>query len=216
MTIREHRACRRHSEGCSSAPDHPDTLEQPGNLANAYHDSRPDGRGHRAVRGRRSGSADGRARPRPPRHAQQPQQPRLRLPTPGGRPRPSRCSRRRSSCREAKLGPDHPTRSPPATTSPMPRGRGPDGQGDRDRLKRCSGRGSKLGPDHLDTLAERNNLALAYHDAGRTAEAIPIHEETLKLRREARPRPPRHAHQPQQPRPGLPARRPHGRGDRDP
>jgi hypothetical protein len=30
-----------------------------------------------------------------------------------------------------------------------------------------------LGPDHPDTLASRNNLAVAYVDAGRTAEAIP-------------------------------------------
>jgi tetratricopeptide (TPR) repeat protein len=36
-----------------------------------------------------------------------------------------------------------------------------------------------LGPDHPDTLASRNNLALAYRDAGRAAEAIPLHERTL-------------------------------------
>ena len=57
---------------------------------------------------------------------------------------------------------------------------------------------SKLGPDHPDTLASRNNLATAYRAAGRTAEAIALHEATLKLS-EAKlgPRPPRHAHQPQ-------------------
>jgi tetratricopeptide (TPR) repeat protein len=36
-----------------------------------------------------------------------------------------------------------------------------------------------LGPDHPDTLASRNDLALAYRAAGRVAEAIPLHERTL-------------------------------------
>ena len=39
-----------------------------------------------------------------------------------------------------------------------------------------------LGPDHPDTLASRNNLALAYQAAGRTDEAIPLHEQTLAAR----------------------------------
>jgi serine/threonine protein kinase len=38
-----------------------------------------------------------------------------------------------------------------------------------------------LGPVHPDTLASRNNLALAYLDYGRTAEAITLNEATLKL-----------------------------------
>ena len=59
---------------------------------------------------------------------------------PAATPRPSRCTRRRSSCWEAKLGPDHP-----------------------------------------HTLASRNNLAAAYFAAGRYAEAIALHEATLKL-----------------------------------
>ena len=33
-----------------------------------------------------------------------------------------------------------------------------------------------LGLDHLDTLTTRNNLAVAYRDAGRAAEAIPLVE----------------------------------------
>jgi tetratricopeptide (TPR) repeat protein/tRNA A-37 threonylcarbamoyl transferase component Bud32 len=37
-----------------------------------------------------------------------------------------------------------------------------------------------LGPDHPDTLTSRNNLALAYLDAGRTAEAITLLEANLK------------------------------------
>ena len=36
-----------------------------------------------------------------------------------------------------------------------------------------------LGPDHPDTLASRDNLAIAYHDAGRTAEAITLCEQAL-------------------------------------
>ena len=36
-----------------------------------------------------------------------------------------------------------------------------------------------LGPDHPDTLTSRNNLATAYQAAGRAAEAIPLHEQTL-------------------------------------
>ena len=36
-----------------------------------------------------------------------------------------------------------------------------------------------LGPDHPDTLTSRNNLAIAYRDAGRAAEAIELHERTL-------------------------------------
>jgi eukaryotic-like serine/threonine-protein kinase len=43
-------------------------------------------------------------------------------------------------------------------------------------------RQAKLGPDHPDTLENRNNLANAYLDAGRTDEAIAMHEVTLKAR----------------------------------
>ena len=38
-----------------------------------------------------------------------------------------------------------------------------------------------LGPNHPHTLSSRNNLAIAYSVAGRTAEAITIHEAMLKL-----------------------------------
>jgi serine/threonine protein kinase len=38
-----------------------------------------------------------------------------------------------------------------------------------------------LGPDHPDTFATRTNLALAYRDAGRTAEAIKMIEANLGL-----------------------------------
>jgi hypothetical protein len=37
----------------------------------------------------------------------------------------------------------------------------------------------RLGPDHPDTLSSRNSLAIAYRDAGRTTEAITMHEQTL-------------------------------------
>ena len=36
-----------------------------------------------------------------------------------------------------------------------------------------------LGPDHPDTLASRNNLAYAYHAAGRLTEAITLYEQVL-------------------------------------
>ena len=36
-----------------------------------------------------------------------------------------------------------------------------------------------LGNDHPDTLTTRNNLASAYRDAGRTAEAIALHQQNL-------------------------------------
>jgi hypothetical protein len=36
-----------------------------------------------------------------------------------------------------------------------------------------------LGSDHPDTLTTRNNLAIAYHAAGRTTDAIPMFERTL-------------------------------------
>jgi tetratricopeptide (TPR) repeat protein len=39
-----------------------------------------------------------------------------------------------------------------------------------------------LGPDHPDTLNARNALAVAYHAAGRTADAIPLVEQTLAAR----------------------------------
>ena len=35
------------------------------------------------------------------------------------------------------------------------------------------------GADHPDTLTTRNNLAMAYRAAGRTAEAIPLLERTV-------------------------------------
>ena len=37
-----------------------------------------------------------------------------------------------------------------------------------------------LGPDHIDTLSSRKSLAEAYREAGRTAEAIPLIEETSR------------------------------------
>jgi tetratricopeptide (TPR) repeat protein len=43
-------------------------------------------------------------------------------------------------------------------------------------------RTTKLGPDHPDTLFSRSTLAQDYWDLGRTAEAIPLFEETLRLR----------------------------------
>ncbi len=41
---------------------------------------------------------------------------------------------------------------------------------------------AKLGPEHLDTLASMNILAVAYEAAGQLDRALPLLEETLKLR----------------------------------
>src|SRR5690606_38498617 len=40
---------------------------------------------------------------------------------------------------------------------------------------------SRLGPDHRDTLASMNNLAMGYQDAGRLDRALPLYEEALAL-----------------------------------
>ena len=42
---------------------------------------------------------------------------------------------------------------------------------------------AKLGPDHPDTLASMNNLALSYADAGRNDRALKLREETLALQK---------------------------------
>ena len=111
----------------------------------------------------------GEARPRPPRHARQPNN--LAVGLPGRRPASPRPSAARGDAQAAarrSSAPTTPTRSTARTTSPRP-----------------------------------TTTPAGY------AEAIALHEETLKLREgEARPRPPRHAHQSQQPRRGLPGRRP--------
>ena len=73
----------------------------------------------------------------------------------------------------------------------------------------------RFGPDHPDTLESRSGLAAAYLVDGRIAEAIRLDEATLSAGGDTRTGPPRHAHQPQQPRPGLPRRRPDGPRDRD-
>ena len=40
-----------------------------------------------------------------------------------------------------------------------------------------------MGPDHLDTLIALNNLAMAYQNAGRLTEALPLFRESLDARR---------------------------------
>jgi serine/threonine protein kinase len=42
---------------------------------------------------------------------------------------------------------------------------------------------AKLGPEHPDTLTSMNNLAAAYHYAGKSDLALPLFEEALKLRK---------------------------------
>ena len=66
-----------------------------------------------------------------------------------------------------------------------------------------------LGPDHPDTLASRNNLAIAYQAAGRLDEAISLHEQTLAAReRVLGPDHPDTLNSREQPRHRLPGRGP--------
>ena len=58
-----------------------------------------------------------------------------------------------------------------------------------------------LGPDHPDTLASRNNLAIAYQAAGRTGRGDPaVRADPGRPRAGAGPGPPRHPDLPEQPR----------------
>ena len=149
----------------SSGPDHPDTLTSRNNLAGAYQ-SVGAWRGDPAVRADPHRLRAG-PRPRPPRHADLPQQPRRRLQSAGAWARRSRCTSRPSPTTERVLGPDHP-----------------------------------------DTLTSRNNLAAAYRSAGHLDEAIPLlRADPHRPRAGPRPRPPRHADLPQQPRRRLPVGR---------
>ena len=143
-------------------PGPPRDPRQPRNVASAYW--RPDGRpGDRVDEETLKLMSRGSARP--PRHAQKPQQPRHGL-----------------SCRR------------------------PGGRGDRDARRDASAEEGEAGPRPSRTLGSRNNLAAAYRPrVGRRRRSE--FEETLKLSSEARPRPPRHAQEPQQPRRGLPGRR---------
>ena len=68
-----------------------------------------------------------------------------------------------------------------------------------------------LGPDHPDTLTTRNNLALAYQDAGRLDEAIGLHEQTLAARERVLGADHPDTLHSEQPRPRLPGRGPHRR-----
>ena len=61
-------------------------------------------------------------------------------------------------------------------------------------------REAALGSDDPATLKSRHNLAVAYYYAGRPAEAIALHEATLKLdEAQAGPRPSQYPQEPQQP-----------------
>ena len=61
-----------------------------------------------------------------------------------------------------------------------------------------------LGPDHPDTLSSCNDLAGAFLDAGRAAEALPLCEATYpNVSVEARTRSQRHAEEPVEPCRGL-------------
>ena len=193
-------------------PDHPDTLMSRNNLAIAY---RSAGRLAEAIALHEETLKlrEGKLGPTTPtRSAAATTWP---SPTwrPAGRPRRSRCTRGRSSCgRPSWARPPRYARTA-ATTWPPPTRRRPVLRGDRAARGDAQAVEAKLGPDHPDTLTSRNNLAVAYQDAGRPSEAIALHEATLKLQRgQAGPRPPRHAQDPQQPGRRLRVARPVGRG----
>ena len=79
----------------------------------------------------------------------------------------------------ALLGTDHPDTLPPATTSPRLPGRGPHHRGHhpaRAQPRRPQAHPRTRPPPHPEL---RNNLAAAYQDAGRTDEAITLHQPTL-------------------------------------
>ena len=239
-------------------PDHPDTLISRNNLALAYQAA---GRTAEAIALHEATLklSEVEARPRPPRHARQPQQPRHGLP----RRRPDR--RRPSVLHEAtlklmtaRLGPDHPhtltsrrslalayqaagrtaeaialleatlklseveARSGPprhAHQPPLPRRGLPAPPAAPPRRSRCTRQRSSCGSrSSAPTTPTRSPAATTsprcYRAAGRTAEAIALHRGDAQAAGvEARPRPPRHARHPQQPRRILPRRRPDGGGD---
>ena len=118
-------------------PDHPDTLVSRNNLAIAYLGRRPARRGDRAARGDAQ-AAGGQAGPRPPRHAQQPQQPghRLRCRRPAGRG--DRAARGDApGCRKPSWAPTTPTRSPAAAAWPPPTSRSAGGPRPRACIATC-------------------------------------------------------------------------------
>ena len=112
--------------------------------------------------------------------------------------------------RTANLGPDHPDTL--NSQNSLALAYWAAGQNDRaiPMLERTvAARSARLGPDHPDTLTSQNNLALVYKSAGDLDRSIPLLERTLATQfGQARPRPPRHAHQPEQPGERLPRCRP--------
>ncbi len=125
------------------------------------------------------------ARTRPPRDAQEHEQPRQQL----CRRRPDRpgaeALRGDADAHGGQSsGPTTPTRSRAWATSPTATWLA--GQNDR-ALKlfeeTLTLRRAKLGPDHPDTLSSMNNLANSYSAAGQTDRALKLFEETLALRR---------------------------------
>ena len=162
-------------------PDHPDTLTSMGNLAIGLPGRREAGQGPAALRGD-AAPDEVQARPRPPRHPHQHEQPGVGLP-----------GRREAGQGPAALrgdaGPDEvqarprPPRHPPQHEQPgggLP-GRREAGQGPAAFRGDAGPAKSKLGPDHPDTLASMNNLAMGYRHAGKLDKALPLFEETLAL-----------------------------------
>ena len=109
------------------------------------------------------------------------------------------------AARSAKLGPDHPD----TLTTQNNLALAYQGAFQLDRAiplfeRTFAMRSAKLGPDHPDTLISQSSLANAYRVVGQLDRAIPLCERTLAAQiSQARPRPPRHDHQPEHPRERL-------------
>jgi len=98
----------------------------------------------------------------------------------GARSRRSRSTSRPSPTASGCWATDHP-RTPDIAEQPRGRVRGRGAHGRGDRAPRAGPRRLRARAGHRppDTLISRNNLAMAYQDAGRTVEAIALLEQAL-------------------------------------
>ena len=129
--------------------------------------------------------------------------------SPAGPPRRSRCTRRRSSV-ESKLGPDHPdtlTSRNNLADAYVAAGR------TAEAIECTRRRSSDARRSSAPTTPTRSSAAITSPSPTGPPAASPRRSRSTRRRSscgvEARPRPPRHARQPQQPRHSLPGRRPH-------
>ena len=88
---------------------------------------------------------------------------------------------------------------PAATSLPGPASAGMPGRRCGSSQRCCLDRERVLGPDHPDTLTTRSNIAFSTGECGDAREALRLFTGAAPRRgARTRPRPPRHAHDPQQ------------------